>query len=169
MRKKQVITLVLGLLMILWFTEARAQGVQLGFKDWLRRETISRSLGLDPTRFSINHTVSMGFSSQGGSSLMQSLYATNISYKLSNPLTLSIMLGAQNSRFNYGGEPVSYNDLIGGFTLDYRPSRDIFFRLAFYRNPNRMWNEDIYSPQRVWPYGYESPGEYIIEQSVPTR
>jgi len=151
-------------------SDSFAQGVQLGFKDWLKgRSSPTRTLGLDPLRLSVNHTISMGYSSFSGGSLMQSLYATNIAYKLSNPLTLSIMLGAQNNLLNFSGEPLNYNLLIGGFALDYRPSKDILFRMEFSRNPNRIWNEDIYSPRRIWPYDYESPGEYLRENDAPTR
>ena len=101
---------------------ANPGGATLGFRDWLSGAR-QPSLGLlDPARLTVNHTASFGFASGGGNSLMQSLYATRFGYQLSNPVTLSLLLGVQNSQLAgktpYNG---SYNTVFGGMALDYNP------------------------------------------------
>jgi len=54
---------------------------------------VSRSL-LDPSRFSIDHSLSFGMSSSSGSDLKsQSLYSTMITYRFAKPVTLNLNFG----------------------------------------------------------------------------
>lgn len=69
---------------------------------------------------------------------MQSLYATNIGYRLSDPLTLTFTLGLAGGRYNFGGVPATYNSFIGGARLDYSPSKDVHLRLQFDRVPGLL-------------------------------
>jgi len=102
------------------------------------------SLGLlDRSRMTINHTVQMGFSSFGGGSMMQSLYATTVGYRVSDPLSLSFTLGMTGNRINAGGVPTTFNSVVGGARLDYRPTKDLFLRLEFSRGP-------AYSPRDLF-------------------
>jgi len=114
------------------------------------RSGVSLSL-LDPSRMTVSHNIQMGYSSFSGGSMMQSLYATTIGYRLSDPLSLSITLGLTNNRFSAGGSPTTFNSLVGGARLDYNPTQDIHLRLQFSRAPGfyqSYWHED--------PLGYSS-------------
>lgn len=105
-------------------------GDKLGLRDYLGGSGRSNIGLLDPSKVSISHNVQFGFSTGGDQSVAQGLYATNIGYRLSNPVTLNVMLGAQ--RTNYmGNSPLSGNidSFFGGVSLDYQPSRN--FRMNF--------------------------------------
>jgi len=122
------------------------------FNDWLggKGRYSTPTLGLiDPSRLTVNHAVSFGFSSGGGNSLMKSLYAANFTYRLSNPLTLNFVLGMQNLQLNGIPGQGSQNAFLGGFSLDYRPRKNILFRFE-------MQNV----PQGIWPYGGVYPNSY---------
>ena len=119
---------------------------QFGFKDWYGGSGRSSFGLLDPSRLTVNHNVSFGFASGGGQSVMQSLYATRFAYKLSDPLTLSVLLGVQNNQFA-GNIPSqgSSNSILGGFAIDYRPRKDIYIRLEMLKSPGIInYNTPLY-------------------------
>jgi hypothetical protein len=67
---------------------------------------------------------------------MQSLYATRFGYQLSNPVTLTFMLGVQNSRYSgYNYLPGNVNSFFGGVALDYTPTDNMWFHLELQHNP----------------------------------
>lgn len=105
--------------------------------DWISgKMPNTTSLGLiDPSRLTVNHSASFGFSGSGDQSLMQSLYATSLTYKFSSPLTLNLILGVQNLKFNNVPGLNSENSLLGGVSLDYRPNRKLHIRLEFQQSP----------------------------------
>ncbi|MDP8228751.1 MAG: hypothetical protein P9M15_04795, partial [Candidatus Electryoneaceae bacterium] len=76
-----------------------------GFRDWLGGGQKQLSFQLfDPSRLTIDHSVSFGASFGNDASLMQSIYMTRIGYQLSDPLTMTLLLGLQNNRIG-GGAP----------------------------------------------------------------
>lgn len=102
-------------------------------KDWIGGMG-NRSSGLiDPSRLTINHGMSFGASFGGGNSLMSGLYQTNLLYRLSNPLTLSLSLGLQNLK--YGNSPIAQNSILAGFRLDYQPNKNFLFRIQMQQMP----------------------------------
>ena len=104
--------------------------------DWIGQKDYSQpSLGLiDPSRLDVSHTVSVGGAFGGGQSLMQSLYAANFAYRLSDPLTLNFTVGMQNLKYNSPGMG-DYTSPLGGVSLDYRPSKNFRFIASFQRGP----------------------------------
>ena len=120
--------------------------------DWLGVKN-KPSLGLvDPSRLSVHHAFSFGASFGGDQSLLSSLYATNLTYQLSNPVTLNLLIGVQNNRI--AGMPGVYNQtsLIGGFSFDYKPSKNMHFRLEMYQAPGAGWSMmSPSSPFRLTP------------------
>ena len=115
---------------------------QPGLSEWLGGNT-HPSLGLiDPSRLSVQHSFSFGFASGGGpngGSVMQSLYATQFRYQFSNPLTMTFVLGLQNSRFGGGDVTGDYSSVLGGIKLDYRPTSNFFINVEFMRSPVQTW------------------------------
>ncbi len=110
----------------------------------------SSSAGLlDPSRLSIDHAVSFGVTSSGDQSLTQALYQSRFNYRLSNPLTLSLMMGVQNMNGNNIPGFNSENAVFGGFSLDYRPSKNVFFHLEMQHLP-----AGSYAPAYLSPFGY---------------
>ncbi|MFC2150007.1 hypothetical protein ACFLQV_00740 [Calditrichota bacterium] len=130
---------------------------QPGFTDYMRSGSNSFSL-LDPSKLTFNHNVSFGFSSGYGNSLMQSMYATQIGYQLSDPVKLTFLLGMQNNQLNPGsGQPMEFNNLLGGAALDYCPSDNFRMRFEILNAPglnpysSRFMNT---SPYRLGDYSY---------------
>ncbi|MBT3233019.1 MAG: hypothetical protein HN356_09400 [Calditrichaeota bacterium] len=131
-------------------------------KDWIGGKLPnSASLGLiDPSKLTVNHAASFGFSGSGDQSLMQSLYATRLTYKFSNPLTVNLILGVQNSKFNNVPGINSENALLGGISLDYRPSKKLHIRLEFQQSPLSTFSTggmSGYNSQSLFPVNQVNP------------
>ncbi len=121
------------------------QKKQLGFKDWLGSRPKSTFNLLDPSRLTIQHNLSFGISSGSGGSIMQNLYATKLGYKLSDPVTLTFLLGFQNSQFSGNRAlPGDFNSFFGGFALDYRPRRDIHLHFEMLQSPGYLYLTNPY-------------------------
>lgn len=82
----------------------------------------------------------------------QSLYTTQFTYKLSNPVTLNFLLGVQNLQGNNIPGLGSQNAVLGGFSLDYRPTKNLHFRVAMQNLPDGAW--------------YSSPGSMNSQRSL---
>lgn len=100
---------------------------------------------LDPSRFSINHSVSFGMasSSQYSGLQSQSLYTTMMSYKFSNPVTLDLNFSLPihstlNSEHNINKENIESLDYFKNMPLDatltWQPSEKFAMQLSVYRN-----------------------------------
>ena len=122
---------------------------KLGFRDWLGGNRGTHFSLFNPSRLTVQHNVSFGISSSSSGSLAQSLYMTKLGYKLSDPVTLTFLLGVQNNQ--YSGRlalPSSFNSYIGGVALDYRPHRDVFIRFEMLHSPRYLYLSD----QSFYPY-----------------
>ena len=110
---------------------------------------------LDPARFHMSHSMSMGYFSGGGVSASQGLYMNRIDYQISRPLSVTTHLGY---RFQPSG-PAEWNpatngsQFVGGADLNWRPTSNTAFRLSLYRG---MLPDSYYSPYGWNPYGYRS-------------
>ncbi len=112
------------------------------FRDWLGGTDQPSFQLLDPSKFSLQHSVSFGASLGGGTSLMQSIYTARIGYQISNPLSLTFLLGMQNNRF--GGNGISNMSMtapFGGVMLDYRPSKNVYFHMSILQAPRQTWQD----------------------------
>lgn len=102
---------------------------------------------LQPNRFSMRQSYSMSFSSSSAGSLSSGLYLNTLSYRLSNPLTLSADLGfytpisstlpgmKQNTLMSQGtGSSV----ILPRLGLEYQPSENFSVNLEFY-NGQDAW------------------------------
>jgi len=118
---------------------------QLGFRDWLGGRSGSAFNLLDRSRLTVQHNISFGISSGSGGSIARSLYATTIGYKLSDPVSLTFLLGFQNSRYSGNmGIPADYNSFIGGFAFDYRPRKDIYLHFELLQSPRLLYMNSPY-------------------------
>jgi len=123
---------------------------RLGFKDWLGNSGISTGGLIDPSKLTVQHNVSFGFATGNGQSLTQSLYTATFGYRLSDPLTLSFLMGYQDNRL--AGQsiyPNSFNSMIGGVALDWRPSHNFQLHIELLQAPGLYLNN-----------GYNNTGQF---------
>lgn len=112
----------------------------LSFRDWLGGNNEPSFQLLDPSKFSLNHSVSFGTSFGGGTSLMQSMYTARIGYQVSNPLSLTFLIGMQNNRFGGANlQNMSMTAPFGGVMLDYRPTDNVSFHMSVMQAPYQTW------------------------------
>lgn len=127
------------IVLLMWVLPADAEPMfnasRPALGDWLKGG-VSSSVGLiDPSRIKVNHTLAFGASFGSGSSLMQSLYASHFTYRLSNPVTLGFILGAANWRTGGAAPDLNTSALIGGVSLDWRPSDSFLFHIEMLQAP----------------------------------
>lgn len=88
---------------------------------------------LDPDRLSLRHSLSFGYASSSGAGDRSSgLWLTEIGYRFSQPLFLSVDVGASTASGS-GYEGNGQDVFLGGMSLQYRPSRHFQMSLS-YRN-----------------------------------
>jgi len=110
----------------------------------------------DPTRVSFHQMLEFGASTGGAYRGTAGLYTASFGYKLANPLSLHLDLGAAYTpnvnTGSYGA--ASYNPGFSGlfvknFSLDWRPGANSLVRFSY---------QDMRSPLQYGPYGgYYSP------------
>ena len=106
-------------------------------------------LGLDPNRFSMNHSYSLSFGSFGGQSISQGLYLNTMKYQFSDPLKMYVQIGFQHQPLgSLGRNSLSQNQIfLSGAGVEYKPSDKFRLQFEFGQQPNSR-----YSPYRR--YGY---------------
>ncbi len=122
---------------------------------------VSRSL-LDPSRFSMSHSLSFGMSGSSSSSLKsQSLYSTMISYRFARPVTLTLNFGlpihsTYTSAGNLNWENIEsleyFRNMPFDVSLSWQPREDMILRL----NVSRHTTESLYYHNLMYgePYGF---------------
>lgn len=120
---------------------------------------------LDPSRFSMNHSVSFGMasSSQYSGLKSQSLYTTMMTYKFSQPVTLNLNFGLPihstfSSAHNLSSENLQSLDYFKSMpinaSLTWRPSENFAIQVgvmrnvgaSYYHNPFSLFGSPFYSP-----------------------
>lgn len=92
---------------------------------------LSQSGLLDHSRFDVRHSMSFGMSSTSLGTSSGGLWITELGYRISDPLRVSVDIGAA---LDTGGGPVNHSPVfVHGFNLDYRPSRNFQVSVS-YRN-----------------------------------
>ena len=116
----------------------------------------SLALGfLDPSRLTINHSVSFGMASgnQFSDLKSQSLYSTMMTYRFSNPITVSLNIGLPiysnfNGNANLNQKNVASYDYFRTMPIDaavqWKPSEHFSLHFNIVRNPS--YNSLYYSP-----------------------
>ncbi len=104
----------------------------------------------NPANFSMHQSISMSYMTFGGQGLSLAMYTNSMSYKISNPLTLSADVSVMSSPYSTLGN--SFAKSISGIyltraELNYRPSKDFSIDVQFDQNPlNRYYNPYYYGP-----------------------
>lgn len=102
------------------------------------RQSTSGFQLLNPARFSMRQSYSMGFGMGGGSSYSSGLYLNTLSYQLASPLTLSVDVGFHTPFYSSFSQGPSQSILNGDMRsslvlprigLDYKPTENTSFSL----------------------------------------
>ena len=111
---------------------------------------------LDPSRFSLHQSLSMGMATATGSSLQsQGLYSTMLTYKFSQPLTLNLNFGFPlfstfSPRQNLSAQNLTSADYFKNMPIEaslaWKPTDNMFFQLSFIRAPGNYYYDSYYSP-----------------------
>ncbi|MBI5646182.1 MAG: hypothetical protein HY962_04555 [Ignavibacteriae bacterium] len=99
----------------------------------------------DPSRFSMSHSVSMGYLSMGREGLGYSAYTNSMKYQISDPLSVRADITMMYSPV--GSLSAKLNNTFSGIFLerariDYRPSKEFGVSLQFQQMPaySSPWN-----------------------------
>ena len=115
--------------------------------DDYRGSSVSGFSFLNPNRFSMQQSYSVGFSSSSFGSQSAGLYLNTLSYRLADPLTLSADVGFHTPFYsNFGGplaggrgNPAMNSSLVLPHVgLEYRPSEHSSFSLHFFNGPDAV-------------------------------
>jgi len=110
---------------------------------------------LDPSRFSMGHSLSMSYTAIGGGGAMINTYVNTINYRFSDELFLTTKLGIMNSPYNSmpGNSYMNDVEFIGGAELKWLPSKDSAIFIRFEKGP-AYYNPGYYSRYRN-PFGFD--------------
>ncbi len=111
---------------------------------------------INPANFSMHQSVSMSYMTLGSQSVALGMYTNSMSYKISDPLTLSADVSLMNSPYSSLGNQFAKN--INGIyltraELNYHPSSNFQIDVQFNQNPMyRYYNPYYYYNPWGW-YG----------------
>lgn len=119
-------------------------------------ENSSAVLGFfDPSRFEMQHSYSISYSSGGPYSGSLGLYTNRMSYMITDNLQLIADIGFMHQPFQSAGNMPNFmnnGELFYGGELRYRPNDNTMFRIRFDNMPR------FYSPYSYYGGGYDSYG-----------
>lgn len=114
---------------------------------------------LDPSRFTMGHSLSMSYTAFGGGGAMINTYVNTLNYRFSEDLFLTTRLGIMNSPYNSMPENSYLNDVqfFGGAELKWLPTDNSAIFIRFERAPG-YYSPGYYGNYRR-PFGF-SQGEW---------
>jgi hypothetical protein len=126
-------------------------------KDAYQQDNKTGSGLLDPSRFTVHHSLSMGMSSSTMSSLQsQSLYSTMLQYQFAQPVTLNLNFGlpiynTANQFQNLTTSNIKSADYFKNMpfdaTLSWKPRDNMLLQFSVIRRTvNDYLSNDYYSP-----------------------
>lgn len=107
----------------------------------------------DPSKFQMNHTLSMSFGMAGGAQMLQNSYLNTMLFNLSDNVTLRTDLGIMSTPYHTFGENSSVNDkqFFGRAELQYKLSKNSSLLLRFESLPYGMYNNGLYDRRLYSP------------------
>ena len=113
---------------------------------------VANFLGLDPSKFSMQQSFTLSFTSLNGYGLARGVYLNTMRYQLSNPLSLSVQWGFFNNlsdpnRLNPNGSGF----FLSGANLEYKPSENFHIGVQYSAYPNALYPERRFR-YSSWPY-----------------
>lgn len=108
----------------------------------------------NPANFSMRQSISMNYMTMGSQAMSLAMYTNSMSYRISQPLTLSADVSLMSSPYNTLGN--SFSKSISGIyltraELNYRPTKDFSIDVQFNQNPlYRYYNPYLYYGPMGW-------------------
>lgn len=131
------------------FAQLKDQGKPISFSQLLTQglsapKGLAGLLGLNPNRFSMSHSYSLSYLSSGGNGYSQGVYLNTMSYRFSDPLSLSLQWGMMNQPLGSLGASPLYQSgfFFSGANLEYKPSDKFSVGLQISSQPR----SNYYSP-----------------------
>lgn len=102
---------------------------------------------IDPSKFSMNHSFGMSYSSFGNNGMALGVYTNKIAYEFNEQLNVEVNTSFVNSPYNTLGE--SFTNSINGVYIDrarinYNPSDKFNISLQFSNSPYGYYNRNPY-------------------------
>lgn len=165
--KVTIAVLLLGLIVCSSFAQSPYRETrQATTTEHLRQPVISQGgyKGfIDPTRFTMDHSIGMGYSSMGGHGFSQGYYMNTLTYKFDAPLMLRVRTGVANNPFqsqgmSQPGQSALSNmfnsaELFGGADLIWKPKENVYLQISVDRIPGGMWGYPGTFGYNRFPYG----------------
>lgn len=103
---------------------------------------------IDPSKFSMNHSVNMSYSAFGGQGVALGVYTNSMRYDFSNNLNLQVDASLVNSPYNTLGD--GFTNSINGIYLsraavNFKPSDNTRISIEFRNGPGGYYN-NYYNP-----------------------
>jgi hypothetical protein len=113
---------------------------------------------LDPSRFTMGHSLSMSYTAFGGGGAMINTYVNTLNYRFSEELFLTTRLGIMNSPYNSlpGNSYLDDVQFFGGAELKWLPSKNSAIFIRFERAP-AFYSPGYYGSYRS-PFGFNQEG-----------
>jgi hypothetical protein len=137
--------LKLKIFLSIFFISAFCVNIIAQTKEAYNNDDAKKEGLLNPSRFSIQHSLNFGMGTSSGSSMQsQGLYSTLLSYKFSKPLTLNLNFGFPLfSSFSPNGNLNQQNltsleyfkNMPIDVALSWKPSSNLSLQLNIVRNP----------------------------------
>jgi hypothetical protein len=147
--------LITFLLFFSFFFIAEAQfKEELNNKTSIREGFLSKDLSsnifgfIDPSKFSMNHSVSMSYSAFAGQGVAMGVYTNSMRYDFNSNLNVQVDASIVNSPYNTLGD--GFKNSINGIYLsraaiNYKPSENTAISIQFRQGPGAYYNS-YYSP-----------------------
>jgi len=151
MKKMMVLNILfICLVPAMVFGQLKIQDKPLNIGGELRQPLQDQSLFfgiIDPSKFSMSHSVSMSYFSAAGNGIARNMYLNTMSYQIAAPLLLRVQWGVQNYPYNNLSKdnPMFQSGFfLSGAELNYKPSDNMEFSIQFNRMPGYMYNNYRY-------------------------
>ncbi|MCL4703974.1 hypothetical protein KJ068_02370 [bacterium] len=103
--------------------------------------------GLNPSRFSMQQSFALSYTTFGGHGYSQGVYLNTMGYRVADNMNVSLQWGLMNQPLGSFGVPGMYNNgfFVSGASFDYKPSRNIAFSVQYSTMPYRYYSPYRYS------------------------
>ncbi len=153
----RVLLLVLVLPTLTW-AQLKEQNKPISFSQLLTQglaapKGLAGLLGLNPNRFSMQHSYSLSYLSSRGDGYSQGMYLNTMSYQIADPLSVSLQWGMMNQPLSSLGTTPLYQSgfFFSGANLEYKPSDKFSIGLQINSQPQSNYYSPYYY-QRSSPY-----------------
>lgn len=143
---------IIGILSVLAVISMSYSQSESAYSDGSTEQKSSSGL-LDPSRFSINHSMSFGMSSSSMSGTQsQSMYSTSMQYRFVAPVTLNLNFSLPlhstfNSAQNLNSQNIQSTEYLKNMPLDFsltwQPRQNFLMQFSVVRDPGRY---DYFNP-----------------------